>query len=65
METACQRESLATGDGDSLPEVLAVVLLRPAVADLASKCGTVNVSYHRKRTRGRSWYAKEPLETCD
>lgn len=39
---------------DSLPELLAVVLLRAVVADVGSRCGAFNVSYHREKPHGKS-----------
>lgn len=39
---------------DSLPEVLAVVLLRPAAADVESRCGACNISCHGGNSYGKS-----------
>lgn len=39
---------------DSVPEVLAVAVLRPAAADVGSRYGACSVSYHREKPYGKS-----------
>lgn len=49
-----EKKGFMARSSDSLPEVLAVVLLRPAAADVESRCGACNVSCHRENPYGKS-----------
>lgn len=56
------RKALWQGVNSASQGYLLVVLLRPAVADVGPRCGACNVSYHREKPRGKSWFTKEPLD---